>query len=221
MQPIEPSPCRDEKRVADEINVEGTVDRQPRVPKPTKELVSCGVEIMLDRFVMADDKQPMEPRPSSEEKRAADEIKVEGIVDRQPIEPKPTKELVSCGVEIMLDRFVMADDKQPRVPKPWIVDKRVADEIKVEGTLDRQPRVPKPTKELVSCGVEIMLDRLVMADDKQPMEPSPWREEKRAADEIKLEGSVDKQPIEPKPTKELVSCGVEMMLDRLVMADDK
>jgi hypothetical protein len=46
------------------------------VPKPTKELVSCGVEMMLDR--------------------ARDE--------RKPIEPKPTKELVSCGVEMMLDK---------------------------------------------------------------------------------------------------------------------
>ena len=45
---------------------------------------------------------------------------------------------------------------------------------------------PKPTKELVSCGVEMILDRA--KDDKYPMDPNP--------------------------TKELVSCGVEMILDR-------
>ena len=45
-------------------------------PKPTKELVSCGVEMILDN-----------------ERE-----------DKQPMEPKPTKELVSCGVEIMLDK---------------------------------------------------------------------------------------------------------------------
>ena len=52
-------------------------------PSPCNELVSCGVEIILDNE----------------------------RDDRQPIEPKPTKELVSCGVEIMLDKFVIAEDK--------------------------------------------------------------------------------------------------------------
>ena len=46
------------------------------------------------------------------------------------------------------------------------------------------------------------------------MEPSPCSELKRAADEIKLEGTEERYPIEPKPTRELVSCGVESMLDR-------
>ena len=108
--------------------------------------------MMLDRLVMADDKQPRVPKPWIVEKRVADEIKLEGTLDKQPIEPNPTKELVSCGVEMMLES--RKDDKQPRVPKPWIVEKRVADEIKVEGIVDRQPIEPKPTKELVSCGVE-------------------------------------------------------------------
>ena len=44
---------------------------------------------------------------------------------------------------------------------------------------------PNPTNELVSCGVEMILDR----------------------------ANEDKYPMDPKPTKELVSCGVEMMLD--------
>ena len=66
--------------------------------------------------------------------------------------------------------------------------------MKLDGTVDRQPIDPKPTKELVSCGVERMLD-----NDKE-----------------------DKQPMDPKPTKELVSCGVEMILDKLIIAaDDK
>ncbi len=51
-------------------------------PKPTKELVSCGVEIMLDRFVTAEDKYPIEPSPCSELKRDAEEIKVDGTDDR-------------------------------------------------------------------------------------------------------------------------------------------
>ena len=45
---------------------------------------------------------------------------------------------------------------------------------------------PKPTNELVSCGVEMMLDK-----DKE-----------------------DKYPMDPNPTNELVSCGVEMILDK-------
>ena len=51
--------------------------------------------------------------------------------------PKPCRELVSCGVEIILDKFVIGDDKYPSVPRPCIVEKSVADEIKLEGTLDR------------------------------------------------------------------------------------
>ena len=57
-------------------------------PKPTKELVSCGVEMMLDK--------------DNEE--------------RQPMDPKPTKELVSCGVEMMLDKD--NEEKEPMDPKP-------------------------------------------------------------------------------------------------------
>ena len=106
-------------------------------PKPTKELVSCGVEIMLDNLVIAEDKYPIEPSPCSELKRDAEEIKVDGTDDRQRIEPNPTKELVSCGVEMI---FEMPDDKQP---------------------MD-----PKPIKELVSCGVEMILDRLVITEEK-------------------------------------------------------
>jgi hypothetical protein len=78
------------------------------------------------------------------------------------------------------------------VPKPCIVEKRAADEIKLEGTLDKKPRVPKPTKELVSCGVEIMLDRFVTAEDKYPIEPSPCSELKRDAEEIKVDGTDDR-----------------------------
>ena len=39
-QPSVPSPCSDEKSAADEINVDGTDDRYPMDPKPTRELVS-------------------------------------------------------------------------------------------------------------------------------------------------------------------------------------
>jgi hypothetical protein len=49
------------------MNVEGTVERYPRVPKPCSEEVSCGVEMMLDK-----DRE-----------------------ERYPIDPKPTKELVN------------------------------------------------------------------------------------------------------------------------------
>ena len=50
---------------------------------------------MLDKLVIADDKYPSVPRPSSE--------------------------LISCGVEMMLDKLVTADDKYPSVPKPLVV----------------------------------------------------------------------------------------------------
>ena len=53
---MEPSPCNELKRAADEIKVEGTEERYLIVPKPTKELVSCGVEIILDKLVIAEDK---------------------------------------------------------------------------------------------------------------------------------------------------------------------
>ena len=113
---MDPRACNDEKSVADEINVDGTDDKQPIEPRPTKELVSCGVEIILDKD--REDKYPIDPSPCNEEKRAADEIKVEGTDDMQPIEPSPCKELVSCGVEIMLDKLFIGDDKQPIEPKP-------------------------------------------------------------------------------------------------------
>ena len=71
---MEPSPCSELKNAADEIKLEGTVERYPIDPRPTKELVSCGVEIILDR-----DKD-----------------------DKYPIEPSPCNELVSCGVEMIL-----------------------------------------------------------------------------------------------------------------------
>jgi hypothetical protein len=37
-----------------------------------------------------------------------------------------------------------------------------------------------------------MLDKLVIAEDKYPIEPSPCREEKRDADEIKLDGTLER-----------------------------
>ena len=37
----------------------------------------------------------------------------------------------------MLDKFVIAVDKYPSVPRPSIVEKSVADEIKFEGTVDK------------------------------------------------------------------------------------
>ena len=49
MQPNVPSPCKLEKRAAEEMNVEGTEEMQPNVPSPCSELVSCGVEIILDK----------------------------------------------------------------------------------------------------------------------------------------------------------------------------
>ena len=42
-----PKPCSELKSAADDIKLEATVDRYPRVPKPCNELVSCGVEITL------------------------------------------------------------------------------------------------------------------------------------------------------------------------------
>ena len=37
----------------------------------------------------------------------------------------------------MLDKLFMADDKYPSVPSPCKLEKRAADEIKVEGILER------------------------------------------------------------------------------------
>ena len=45
-------------------------------------------------------------------------------------------------------------------PRACILEKRVADEMKLDGTVERYPMDPKPTKELVSCGVEIILDKV-------------------------------------------------------------
>ena len=70
------------------MNVEGTVDKYPIDPSPCRELVSCGVERILDS--VSDDKYPIEPRPCSE--------------------------LVSCGVERILDKE--RDDKYPIDPSP-------------------------------------------------------------------------------------------------------
>ena len=36
-------------------------------PKPCKELVSCGVEIILDKLVVAEERNPIEPKPTSED----------------------------------------------------------------------------------------------------------------------------------------------------------
>ena len=41
---------------------------------------------------------------------------------------------------------------------------------------ERQPIEPKPIKELVNCGVEMILDKLFIADDKYPSVPSPLKE---------------------------------------------
>jgi hypothetical protein len=73
--------------------------------------VSCGVEIMLDKLFIADDKYPSVPSPCKEE--------------------------VSCGVEIMLDKLFIADDRYPRVPSPLSEENSEADDIKVEGTEER------------------------------------------------------------------------------------
>ena len=43
----------------------------------------------------------------------------------------------------------------------------------MEGTDEIYPNVANPMRELVSCGVEIILDKLVMADDKYPAVPKP------------------------------------------------
>ena len=53
---------KEEKLFPTELND----DTQPIEPKPTKELVSCGVEIIFES--RKDDKQPIEPRPTRDEK---------------------------------------------------------------------------------------------------------------------------------------------------------
>jgi len=59
----------------------------------------------------------------------------------------------------------------------------------------------------------MILDKLFIAEDTYPSVPSPCNELKRAADEIKVDGTVERYPRVPKPCNELVSCGVEMILD--------
>ena len=61
-----------------------------------------------------------------------------------PRVPRPWTVDASCGVEMILERFVTADERYPREPRPCMVEKRVADEMKVEGTDDKYPRVPRP-----------------------------------------------------------------------------
>jgi hypothetical protein len=53
---MEPRACKLENRVADEINVDGTDEIYPNVANPIRELVSCGVEMILDKLVIAEDK---------------------------------------------------------------------------------------------------------------------------------------------------------------------
>ena len=96
----------------------------------------------------------------------------------------------------------MADDIYPRVPRPRIDDRSVADEIKVDGTEERYLIVPRPWSELVRDADEIYL-----------RVPRPWSELIRDADEIYLRV--------PRPCNELVSCGVEIILDKFVIADDR
>ena len=85
-------------------------------PKPTKELVSCGVEIMLDRD--KEDRQPMDPKPTKEDVSCGVEIMLDiEMEDRQPIDPKPTKELVKIALVA-----VTVVDTYCAVPRPVTVE---------------------------------------------------------------------------------------------------
>ena len=78
--------------MADEMKVDGTDDRYPSVPKPRKELVSCGVEIILDKE--RDDRYPRVPKPCKELVSCGDEIRFDGIFKLLNNEPSPTKRLL-------------------------------------------------------------------------------------------------------------------------------
>ena len=97
-------------------------------------------------------------------------MKVDGIEDRYPKEPSPCKLENKEAEEIKLDG---TEDRYPREPSPCKLENKEAEEIKLDGTEERKPIDPKPTKELVSCGVEIILDKLFIADDKYPSVPRP------------------------------------------------
>jgi hypothetical protein len=47
-----------------------------------------------------------------------------------------------------------------------MLDNSVAEEIKLDGTVERYPIEPRPCRELVSCGVEIILDKLFIGDER-------------------------------------------------------
>ena len=97
------------------------VETYPSVPKPSNDEKRAAEEINVDGI---EERYPSVPKPSNDEKRADEEIKVDGIEERYPSVPKPSNELVNCGVEIMLDKFVIAVDRQPNVPRPCIVEFR-------------------------------------------------------------------------------------------------
>ena len=76
------------------MNVEGTVDKYPIDPSPCSELVSCGVERMLDS--VSDDKYPIEPRPCRELVKIA--LVAVVVVDTYWADPNPvTVEASSSG----------------------------------------------------------------------------------------------------------------------------
>ena len=58
--------------------------------------------------------------------------------------------------------------------------------MKVEGTDDKYPREPRPCTVDMSCGVEMILDKFVIADDRYPRVPSPCIVERRVGEEIAL-----------------------------------
>jgi hypothetical protein len=62
-------------------------DKYPIEPKPTKELVSCGVEMILDKFVTAEDKYPIDPRPTKELVKIA--FVAVTVVETYWAEPRP------------------------------------------------------------------------------------------------------------------------------------
>ena len=66
---------------------------------------------------------------------------------------------------------------------------------------------PSPCRELVNCGVEIMLDKEM--DDRYPIEPSPCRELVSCGDETRFGGNMTVGIFkllnkEPSPTKRLL-----------------
>jgi hypothetical protein len=176
-------------------------------PKPTSELVSCGVEIMLDKLLIADDKYPKDPSPCSVDCKR-DLLKTGSLFIDETDKIRVLNEVARKSGKFIYP-FPEPNDKLLTVNeliKPVCVLNEIASEVEKDDKLfpielrdETYPIEPSPCNELMSCGVDIILDR--DKEDRYPKEPSPCKLENKEAEEMKVDGTEDRYPREPSPCK--------------------